>query len=249
MKINDEVVLTPENFKDVMQHMHTTNTTFMNSQCLFVEYYDIVKAPWFILLSVIHQNEKIKPIIDTEQISSYDTNQLFEWYCKRTNRNFLLDLAIAPTNKVAYNDILDVLMQNEIFYQIDTKLNAVEAITIALKHKQAKSVVIYSEDNNKYIRDDIKRLFGKYDAVKYMYGDFEKVLEKIPQDSSFMLSDFNKVVTMADAGRLNYASLILPYDYEYNFVINEEGKRVPIVDMTYLGKDNLFKVAYFNACL
>ena len=117
------------------------------------------------------------------------------------------------------------------------------------KHKQAKSVVIYSEDNNKYIRDDIKRLFGKYDAVKYMYGDFEKVLEKIPQDSSFMLSDFNKVVTMADAGRLNYASLILPYDYEYNFVINEEGKRVPIVDMTYLGKDNLFKVAYFNACL
>ena len=249
MKVGDNVTLTKENFKDVMSHMHTTDTMFMNSQCLFVEYYDIIKSPWFILLTVIHQNERIRPIIDTSRIEGLDTNELFEWYCKRENRNFLLDLATAPTNKIEYNLILDVLMENEIFYTVDTKLNAVDAILTALRQKMVKKVVIYTEKENKFVREDIQRIFGAYGNVKYWYGDFKKNISKLPDDSSYMLSDFNKIVSMADAEHLNYASLILPYDYDYNFIVNEDGSKAPIVDMNYLGKDFLFKVAYFNACM
>lgn len=248
MRAGDSITITKDNFKDVMANMHTTDTMFMNSQCLFVEYHDIIKSPWFVLLTVIHQNEKIRPIIDTSRIAGLDTNQLFEWYCKRENRNFLLDLATAPTNKIEYNTILDILMNNEIFYTIDTKLNAIEAITIALRQKMVKKVVIYTEEENRFVREDIQRLFGSYQNVKYWYGDFEKLLEKIPDDSSYMLSDFNKIVSMADANHLNYASLILPYDFDYNFIIGDDGSKTPIVDMTYLGKDHLFKISYFNAC-
>lgn len=247
LKPGDNVILTKDNVKDVLSNMHTTDTMFMNAQCLFVEYYDIIKAPWFILLTLIHQNDKIRQIIDTSRIEGLDTNELFEWYCKRENRNFLLDLATAPTNKIEYNTILDILMRNEIFYTINTKLNAVEAISIAIRQKMVKKVVIYTEEENQYVREDIERLFNSNPIVKYWYGDFEKILEKIPDDSSYMLSDFNKIVSMADANHLNYASLILPFDYDYNFIINEDGSKTPIVDITYLGKDNLFKISYFNA--
>ena len=36
--------------------------------------------------------------------------------------------------------------------------------------------------------------------------------------------------------------------FSYNFIINDKDERVSIIDLTYLGKDHLFKYAFFNAC-
>lgn len=247
MNFNDDIIITKDNAKDIMSNMKTGGV-FMNSKCLFVEYYDIIKAPWYILLSVIHQNETIRPIIKTSLVSYLDTNSLFEWYCNRKHRNFLYDLAAVPLDKVDYDQILDILMRNEIFYTVDTELNAVQVIKTALKEHVVEQVVIYNEDENLFIREDIKRIFGNNPKVKFMHGDFSDVLKSIPNDSSYMLSDFNKAITMADENRLSYASLILPYDFEYNFVKDGKGEKVPAIDFAYLGKDHLFKLNFFNAC-
>ena len=243
-----EVNITKENFKDVMDSMHTNDGMFMNAECLFVEYQDIIKMPWYVLMSVIHQNEKLLPLINIKKIDGLDETGLMEWYCQRVNRNPLVEIASAPLEKVDYDEILDVLMRNsEIFYEVDTCLNAVSAIKIALRQGIVKQVIVYSDEINPVIEKDVYGLLGNK-KVKFFAGNLDQVLERMPQDSSYMISDFNKAITIADAGKLDYASLILPYDYAYNFVMDENGNRNPIVDFDYLGKDHLFKMTYFNAC-
>lgn len=245
---SDGEVLTAENFSTIMKNMRTQDKIFMNADCLFVEYYDILKCPWYVLLTVINQNEKLRPILDIDQVAYMNNDAQFEWYCNRKNRNFLFDLAKAPFDKVNYDEILSILMKNKIFYDIDSTLNAKEAIDIALRQKQVKEVIIYAEENNQFIKDDVQRLFPKYNNVKFRCGNFEDVLKDIPVNSSYMLSDINKVITMADCGKLTMASVIIPYDFAYNYVIDEKGKKVPAVNFEYLGKDHLFKVHFFNAC-
>ena len=247
MNFNEDVILTKDNFKEVMSHMSTSKNMFLNSECIFVEYYDIIKAPWYILLSVLPQNQKIRELLDLSEIDYLDSSGLFEWYCNRKNRNFLQDLAINKNMPEELDKILNVLMNNEIFYTTDTSLNAIKTINIALSHKMVKNVIIYTEDENKYVDNDIKMLFPKKN-VKYKYGDFRSILKEVPTDTTYFLSDFNKVISMAEEGHLNYSSLVLPYDFSYNFIKDEEGNKVPLIDFSYLGKDHLFKMAYFNAC-
>ncbi len=245
---DDGEVVSAANYATMIKNIKTQDKMFMNSDCMLVEYYDILKSPWFVLLSVLNQNEKLRPILDLDKIVYLDTDSQFEWYCNRKNRNFLLDLALAPVDKVDYDEILKILMRNKIFYEVDSTLNAKNAIDIALRQKQVKEVVIYSEENDPLIKEDVKRMFEKYKNVKFRCGDFAKVLESIPTDTSYMLSDFNKVITIADSNKLNLASIILPYDFAYNYIINENGEKVPSINFEYLGKSNLFKLHFFNAC-
>lgn len=245
---DDGIIMTVDNFSEIMKNMKTQDRLFMNSECMLVEYYDILKCPWYVLLTVLGQNEKVRPILDIDKISFLDSNSQFEWYCNRKNRNFLLDIALAPTDKVDYDQILDILMNNKIFYDIDSSLNAKDAIDIALRQKQVKELIIYSEKNDPLIKEDINRIFSKYKNVKFRCGDFDTVAKTLPRDTSYMLSDFNKVVTLSECDKLNYSSIILPFDFGYNYITDDDGKKVPIIDFEYLGKDHLFKLNYFNAC-
>lgn len=247
----DDIVLTDVNFEEIIGHMKTTDRPFTNSECLFVEYHDIVKAPWYILLTVLPQNKKANEVLKiSELLEGMDSDALFEWYCNRQNRNFLLDIARLPCNQFDYDKLLSMMMEgNEIFYRVDTTLNAVPMIKKALIGKQAKSVIIYNETDNPFIRDDIKRLFGNRGSIKFLHGNFADVVKKnIPIDTTFILSDFNKVVTLADIGHLSYSSIVLPYDFAYNFIFSENGEKMPVVDFTYLGKDSMFKLNFFNSC-
>lgn len=247
MNFNEDVVLTNDNFKEVMEHMSVSKNMFLNSECIFVEYYDIIKAPWYILLSVLPQNQKIREILDLSEVDYLDSNGLFEWYCNRKNRNFLQDLSIDKNIPDEMDKLLSVLMNNEIFYTTNTQLNAIKVINTALNHKMAKNIIIYTEEKSVHAENDIRTLFSKKN-VEYRYGDFRSVLKDVPTDTTYFLSDFNKVVTMAEENHLNYSSLVLPYDFSYNFIMDENGNKVPLIDFTYLGKDHLFKMAYFNAC-
>lgn len=245
-----EIDLTKDNFMDIMKSMHSSSGVFLNSECLFVEYHDIIKMPWYVLMTIVHQNEKLLPLINIKTISGLDDTGMLEWYCNRSNRNPLIDIASAPLDKVDYDMLLDVLMTaSPILYEADTELNGVQVIKTAIKQGLAKNVIFYSEKNEPSIDEDIERIFGKSSKIEVCHGSFRKLLEtKIPDDTTYMLSDFNRVITLADTGKLNYASLVLPYDYAYNFIIHDDGTKEPIVDLEYLGKENVFKVAYFNAC-
>ena len=249
-KLFDTVdVMTKDNIDEIFKHMTTGNRMFLNSECIFVEYHDILKCPWYILLTVLQQNNKVQPILDLTKIEYFNTDALFEWYCNRENRNFLYDLLKPEASNLDMDKLLDTLMDNEIFYTIDMPLNATAAIQKVLKNKLVKKIVVYSESYSKYIEEDVKKLFSNSGNVKYRTGDLKKILkDDVPTDTTYFLSDFNKVITLADCDHLSYGSLVLPFDFEYNYCKNDKGERTPIIDFTYLGKDHLFKLAYFNSC-
>lgn len=246
MPENDDIILTRDNFKEIMSHMGTSKNIFFNSECVFIEYYDIIKSPWYVLLSVIAQNEKIKEILDLSQIEYLDSNGLYEWYVNRNNRNFLEDLH-GKKYLPDLDTLLEVLMENKVFYETDTKLNTVRVVNTILEQKLTKELIIYTEKENQFVKDDIERLFPKKN-IKYLYGEFREILKQIPSDTTYFLSDFNKVIDLSEENHLNFSSLVLPYDYSYNFYINEKNEKVPNIDFTYLGKDHIFKYTFFNAC-
>lgn len=241
----EKVTIDGYDFKDVMQHINA-GEVLMNADCLFVEYMDMIKTPWFILLSMLTQNEKVESILDLDKIRYMDSESLFEWYCRRKNRNFLYDLAKENTN-IDYDILLETLMgSNEIFYKVNTELNVVRLIREVFERKLAKSIKIYNENDNEYIRKDIVNVFGKTNSIKFVHGTMKEVLEDVPANSTFILSDINKVMDLKENKKLNYASIVLPNDYDYNFIM-KDGKRTPLLDFDYIAIDHLFKVHYIIA--
>lgn len=89
----DDVVLTKDNFTEVMSNMRKQESVFLNSECMVVEYHDVLKMPWYILLTVINQNNALRELANINLIEDLSTTELFEWYYHRKNRNFLLDIA------------------------------------------------------------------------------------------------------------------------------------------------------------
>lgn len=255
MEYGEEVLLTPDNVIEVMQHLATTNSVFTNSECIFVEYYDILKAPWYILETMISQYDKLEEILDFSDIKELNLISQLEWYCNRENRNFLEDISKVPPGAIDFDRLLDILMNSEILFTANSELNAAEVIRLALKKKVVKKVMVYVEPSHdpkvnltEYVKKDVADMFSNSSLVSVISGEFSKVLENVPTDTTYFLSDINKVVTMETAKHLNYASIILPYDYAYNYVF-ENGKKTdkPLVDFDYLAKTSTFKLNFFNA--
>lgn len=262
MEYGEDVILTKDNAKEILTHMLTSDTVFTNAQCLFVEYHDCIKSPYFILLTVLSQNKKIRDLIDISPIDGLNTEQLFEWYINRKNRNFLLDLATMSEDQVPYDVLLEVLMNNEIFFKTNSELNTVDLIHTAIRTKTAKQIIIFNDmhydqngvalevtkNTNKFISDDVTRIFGKTSGVKFVSGDFRKVVKSLPVDTSYILSDFNKITILEEEKHLTYASLILPIDFAYNYVFDDNGIRTtkPIINFDYLAMHNMFKLNFYN---
>ena len=255
MTYGEEVMLTPDNVMDVLTHLSTTDSVFTNSECIFVEYYDILKTPWYILLTVIPQNEKLSHIMDFSDVKELNLISLLEWYCNRENRNFLEELSKVEPGAIDLDRLLDVLMGSEILYTANSELNTVEVIRLVLKKKLVKKVMVYAEPSHdksvdllQFIKKDVGELFYDNPLVSVVSGEFSEVLKQVPTDTTYFLSDINKVVTMSNEKRLDYASIVIPYDYAYNFVF-ENGKRtnMPLVNFDHLSKTNNFKLNFFNA--
>lgn len=264
MMYGDEVVLTKDNAREVFGHMLSPDTVFTNSQCMVVEYHDCVKSPWYVLLTVLSQNKKIRELVDLTPIDGLNSIQLFEWYRNRKNRNFLLDIASYPESVIPYDELLEVLMNNRIFYLANTELNTVNIILTAVRTKTVKKVIIFNDkardrdgkeleingEISKHIAEDVANIFGNKNIVSFVNDDFSKIVDSVPPDSTYIISDFTKITTLDDKKRLNYSSLVLPNDFAYNYVFDDNnGLRTdtPIINFDYFAKNSIFKLNFFNA--
>lgn len=223
------------------------DSLFYNSKCLFVEYMDIIKTPWFVLLNLCRQNQKLKEILDISPIENFSLEALFEWYMNRKSRNIFYELS---RNKSMSIEDMDELVKKQleispIFFTLDTSLTIIPAINKILRENIIKEVVVYSEYYNSYMEEDIKNLFYNNKKVRYMTGELSCVLESVPIDTTYFFSDIEKIITLEDTKHLDMASVVLPYEYRYNK--NEKGKWN--IDLEYLGKNHIYKLAFYNACL
>lgn len=225
------------------------DTLFYNSQCLFVEYHDVIASPWFSMLLVAMQYDKMRQVFDFSELDGKDPAAIYDWYIRRKHRNVFRSLPFIgqgtqPTDEELDSFLYDNELASEEFYR--TELDG-ESMTLNfyditkrlafIDKKLVKKICFYSEHENQFIRDVVESEFTGTNA-SYVFGPFEEILNTIPKDSTFVLSDFRKVVTMKETDHLAYTSIMVCDGYGYNdpsiFPVEEVEKTIP------------FKFSYFN---
>lgn len=232
--------------------IRSSDSVFLNSKCVFVEYIDIIKSPYFLFLYAISSSDDkkiLKEPFDMEPIRNIkDPDELATWYYCRRNQNPLFDLIpdsrISVTNFDKVDEFIDAqLRENEILITGSSPLNFVEVIKKLMTDSiLVPKVIIWYPYNNPNIRKDIKELFEN-SYVEFVYGDISKCLKDIPQDSTYVLSDITNLIVLEELGKLDMSSILLPVDFKYN--LDEEEKS--LIDLDQLQNDHIFKINHFVA--
>ena len=131
----------------------TVNSLFYNSQCLFVEFHDVIAMPWLTMLKINLDSEAINKIFKVDGFSDYSTNALLEWYIYRKKRNIYEEIGVRETINPPedfYDEFLKLCMTGCDYsidvYKVNTNLKFAE-ICDELNHKKSfvKKIVFYSE--------------------------------------------------------------------------------------------------------
>ena len=229
------------------------DSIFLNSKVLFVEYIDIIKSPYFILLTVLSEKEDsgILDPFDISEIKGLPEEKLAEWYYLRKNQNFLLDLISEEKRGDVKTKDVDHFLDKQLrssyeLIKYARPLNFSDVISKVYRNDDllVKKAIIYYPYDNPNVRRDVEESFPD-SPVEFAYGNILDVLKEIPTDSTYVFSDISKVIALEEADKLDYSSLIIPEDYNYNR--DEEGNF--IIDFDAYRKGHIYKLNRFYATI
>lgn len=219
---------------------------FYNCEAIFIEYNDIIKAPMATLLNVIKSNKKLGEIMDFSKINKLSSKGLLEWYVTRKHINPFEDL-IKPG--IPYDkENIDGLLYNQLtcsknFIDYSEPLLFMQTLKILMSREIVKKIFIYSPIKLPGLEEDVKLYLDK--DVTFLYGTLEDALKKVPNDSTYVLSDIEKVNILDDCGKLNMNAILVPYSYRYNYMLTN---KVEVkVNFDKLLDKCVFKYAFFKA--
>lgn len=239
----------------------TPNTPFLNSQCIFVEYDDIIKCPSFVLLNSLRENEIANSIFDFSEVKDLSEEELFEWYQKRKYKNIFKNIPLTelgkekfqPPEGMSVDSFFDSFLYQE--YQnisglvsVNSTLNFAQILPKLFDSNLVHGVYVYSEVYSDVIKSDLFEMYGHH--IKYVSGDLKSVLKqfKIPNDSTFVFSNIKNILILDEIGKLERSSIIIPDGYGYNLKETEEGSDIytSCVDLEALVEKVLFKIDFFE---
>lgn len=219
------------------------DTIFYNADYIVIEYIDLIKSPYFLLLSMIRKNPKIKEILKIEEIEFLDDLALYEWYINRRHQNFFIDLNRYP-DKIS-NEKLTELLNDQMnitdrFYTDCKPLPLAASLKAMKMQKISKDIIIYHPHSNFYAKNDLERMLQE--KFIWLYT-FEDVMKKAGSNSTYFLSDIRHIEEMKKYGVLKFSSVTLPCEYRYN------KKNMKEFDFDYkeLMKEYPFKLSYIYA--
>ncbi len=220
-------------------------SVFLNSDYVVVQYIDMIKSPYLMLLSIIQRNEKLREVLKLEEIETFDAAALYEWYINRKHQNFFIDLNRDP-EKIP-NEFLDGLLADQMclakeFYS-GTNMLCTEYMLKFLKssNDMVKDVIIYFPYNTPFAKEDLKECTGH----NYTFmSDFDEICKKCGFNSTYFLSDIDLIDRMEKNGVLEFSSVILPIEYRYNKKNMHDFK----IDFSEKLKDTVFKVSFMRTC-
>lgn len=229
------------------KHVYVTNEQiFYNSNCLFVEYNDVIKMPMYVLALIMKDNESMKSVFDMSELEILSMPEMYEWYINRKHINFLKDIPLIINEELLPDNFFDdtlknLMLSSDELYSINSELSFADTLRLVVEHaKLVKRIIIYNETDNPFIRDDIENMYdGK---VEFMFGDFKEVIQTVPKDSTYVFSDINKLNIMAELDRINLASFLIAGGYRYNQIDAENYK----VDFEKLTSKFVFKYNFFD---
>ena len=211
-----------------------------------IEYNDILKAPMATLLSVIRSNIKLREIMDFSKIDGLSNKGLMEWYVTRRYNNPLEDLI---KKEVPYDkENIDGLLYSQLscssnFIDYSEPLLFIQTLKILISREIVKKIFVYSPIKLPGLEDDMKLYIDK--EITYLYGSFVDCLKKIPPDSTYVLSDIEKVEILNSNNKLNMNAVIVPYSYRYNYKVTD--KTTLKVNFDEFLKTSVFKYGFFRA--
>lgn len=229
-----------------------SDSVFFNSKSIFVEYIDIIRSPYFLLLYGLSKtsNPVRNSAIDVSRIYGLSEKDLTDFYYNRRNQNPLYDIAKPGVDYDKLDMSVDsCIAENADLTVYSPELNFVNVIRI-LMHTDSllvKKIYIYYPYDNPNIKRDIATLYEFNRNIEFIYGDLSDVLKTIPEDSTYVFSDITKIEVLHDLGKLNMSSIVLPYEYGYNYEDPTDITGNLLIDLDAYRKDSVFKVDFFLA--
>ncbi len=227
------------------------NTLFYNSQCLCVEYHDVIAMPWFTMLAFTKNTSSFNNIFKMYELANYDLMGLLEWYIYRKHRNVFKSIGTLDNMEKLPDDGYDKVLEKAMsisddLYRIPTNLKFLSTLRLLLSDStMIKQVIIYSEKNEPMIENTLSQYFSKAGSkVKYMNGNFKDLIKIIPRDSTYVLSDIEKINDLVEADKLNLSSILITNGLRYNYMESDQNKLK--VDLDELSKKYLFKYSFFD---
>ena len=226
------------------------DSVFLNSESIFIEYVDIIRATYYPLLNLMRKHEE-HPLYDLSKINNLSVEEFGDWYISRKHQNPLLDLF--PDDNM--NHPGSVLMDSILDEQISKVPQLLKMAPILNGGKVLKNLFkdgnqlveggfyIWYPTMNKSVINDINTTFES--IMKYghiLTGPIDEALTHVPNDSTYIFSDITNINVMHDIGKLAYSSIIIPVEYGYNA---NDGKY--IIDFDMLRKEVVFKLDEFYA--
>jgi len=239
---------------DAVNIVKTNDGAFINSKAIFVEYNDVIKCPFFVMLNQMKADSNFNTLFDLDGIKNMNIVELNYWYNNRKHQNIFRCFELRDkvfdnyfNGSIAeYDEFIEDLPENELktfpdFISYPSYLNFAEILKTAIETKAVSTVYIYNEFYNEVLEQDIKE---SYPSAKFVYGNLKEVLNNkdISKDTTYVFSDIEKIKCLEETKRLTNVSVLLAEKFGYNY--NRDNKYK--VDVNEIYSDYLFRMDGFD---
>lgn len=232
-----------------------SDSVFLNTECMFIEYHDVIKCPYFtLLLYFANPNlSQADEYFKLEEIKGLDVEALYEWYLNRKHQFILDNFDFQDDVEFSSHDKDGSIWKKNFIYSIftniedvvfrDTALNFAPILATIMKKGMVKKFYVYMERYNENVE---RELIDAYPNIRCVYGeDLSKVLNEndIPRDTTYVFSNIRNILKVMEANLLDQSSIIIADRYEYNYV---DGTDEFVIPVDVLLKNHLFKLDFFD---
>jgi hypothetical protein len=235
----------------------TYGSPFVDSENLFIEYFDILKCAKFTILGIVLQTEIFNQIFDTSELQGLNDEELYEWYINRRYRNVFRNFhmkkealsSFFDNDEEKANAWVDSFEKQEleelpIFDEpYENNLKFIDVLRFLENKDTVKRIFIYTDEYSKAVQEDIQKSFGN--NINYVYGDIGEIIREnqISRDTTFVFSDITKINKLVENNLLSYTSILIGNWYGYNYDDDEN----LVIDLEGITKDVYVKIYFFTA--
>lgn len=228
----------------------TRESFFVNTEALLVQYNDVLNIPWFTYLSLIRGEPELYEVLHTDILNAMSIDELLVWYMgARKHYNPLHDLWKDELTEDVKKELDRYLFEEMTSPKLGKLCHGAEYefLTIPdllkqiIQQKFCKDIYVYSEIEDANLVEAVHKKYG--DDVKILYGNLQNHLLVLPYETTYIFSQFGIFDALIGTNRLNYSTLILPYDFRYN---KNEDETAFTHDLLNLQKEYTFKIGMYN---
>ena len=206
------------------------DTMFTNSKAMVIEFHDVLCCHWFSLFYTVACNQVLSEVFQLDMFQGMDAGELFEWYIHRKHRNFFYDLELKrrfQTQKdmdAAFSHLLQEMGGIPELYQFPTQMSmgyTMRQLILSTPHLVQHIYVYEGERKESELENWVQETYAGKASITFLSGPFEKAIEGVNRDATYILSDIEKISILEQQKRIECASILLAAGYRYNALPND----------------------------